>query len=302
MGELSLRRAATRFAGAATALLALLTSLVATVAPAEAVPGCGTAVKKADGTLWTCTFADNFSGTSLDRTKWYPMTTAESSYAINRDCYFDSAQNVRVTGGNLKLTTRRTSKPITCRSPSGSYASSYTAGSLSTVGRFSQTYGRYEIRARLPASKVAGLHSAWWLWPERQAFGGWPYAGEIDIAEYYSKYPDRSIPYLHYVRRDHPESPGVTSYTCMVKRPTDFHTYTLVWDATSITISYDGKTCLSHTIEPALGVLGPLQPGEPFNRPFTLVLTQGVGVHQNSPTSRTPVPASMVIDYVRVWS
>ncbi|RYJ05877.1 MAG: glycoside hydrolase family 16 protein [Actinomycetales bacterium] len=280
----------------------LTTGVVATSTPAQAVTGCGGVVKKADGTPWTCTFADNFYGTSLNREKWYPMTTVESGYAINGDCYFDSAQNIRVTGGTLKLTARRTSRPLQCKSPTGGWSSSYTAGSLSTVGRFSQAYGRYEIRAKLPTSKVAGAHSAWWLWPERQLFGGWPYAGEIDIAEYYTKYPDRAIPYVHYVRRDAPESPGASNNYCMVTRPTDFHTYTLVWDKTSLTISYDGKTCLRHTISPALGILGLLKPGEPFNRPFTLVLTQGVGVNQNSPTSRTPFPASMVVDYVRVWS
>ena len=45
----------------------------------------------------------------------------------------------------------------------------YTSGMINTIGSFAQTYGYFEIRAKLPAG--AGLHDAFWLLP---VDGGWP--------------------------------------------------------------------------------------------------------------------------------
>ena len=37
---------------------------------------------------------------------------------------------------------------------------------VTTYNRFSQAYGRFEIRAKFPAATVQGLQSAFWLWPD----------------------------------------------------------------------------------------------------------------------------------------
>jgi beta-glucanase (GH16 family) len=97
------------------------------------------------------------------------------------------------------LISRHEDAPLTCKSPFGDFSTEYTSGSVSTRGKFSQTYGRYEFRAKFPDAKVTGSHSALWLYPYSQAYGGWPASGEIDVAEYYTKYTDRAIPYIHYV-------------------------------------------------------------------------------------------------------
>ena len=65
----------------------LIAALVAFAAPSAAIDhapslvgvstagdACGTQPLKADGTPWQCTFVDDFSGTTLDRTKWLPVT------------------------------------------------------------------------------------------------------------------------------------------------------------------------------------------------------------------------------------
>jgi hypothetical protein len=41
---------------------------------------------------------------------------------------------------------------------------------------------------------------------------------------------------------------------------------------------------------------------QPFDRPFMINLAQTLGVQANKPTRATPLPATTVIDYVRVWN
>jgi hypothetical protein len=65
-----------------------------------------------------------------------------------------------------------------------------------------------------------------------------------------------------------------------------------------VTISYDGRVCLDHAIAPA----PPLTGSQPFDQPFTLNLTQALGIGTNAFGEKTPLPATTTVDYVRVWS
>jgi beta-glucanase (GH16 family) len=80
--------------------------------------------------------------------------------------------------------------------------------------------------------------------------------------------------------------------------PAAFHTYALEWTRDTLTILYDGKVCLVDRWAPA----PPLQKPQPFDKPFSLSLTQALGVGSNQVTPRTPLPASTVVDYVRIWN
>ena len=90
---------------------------------------------------------------------------------------------------------------------------------------------------------------------------------------------------------------NVTNNYCVLD-PTIFHTYTLVWTAKTIQISFDGQVCLTDTPNP----LAPLVSPAPFDQPFGLALTQALGIPKNAfiPGS-TPLPATTQVDYVRVW-
>lgn len=258
---------------------------------------CGTRVDKAGGGHWTCTFADDFRGDRLDPEKWVVQSTALSGFRNNQECY-GNHDNVAVGGGVLRLTVRSEPAPFLCQDPAGSFMTQYTGGMVSTWERFSQTYGRFEIRARMPDVKVGGIHSAIWLWPQDPAKrGGKPMAGEIDIGEYYSVYPDRVIPYVHYTPAA--PDPGVTNNDCLVADPSAWHDYLLEWTPRTLTISYDGKKCLQHSWSPAL----PLTRPAPFDQPFVIALTQSLGVTTtaNQPSATTPLPATMQVDRVRVW-
>ncbi|MEO6886704.1 MAG: glycoside hydrolase family 16 protein [Jatrophihabitantaceae bacterium] len=265
---------------------------------ATANPTCGgISIPKADGGTWTCTFDDEFNGTGLDRSTWNVETTAASRLTGGAACFLDTPQNVSVADGTLNLTVRKQAQPIPCTSSKGTTMTDYTSGMVDTFGTFAQAYGRFQVRAKLPATAIQGLQESFWLWPQNpQAYGPvWPMSGEIDIAESYSRYSDHMIPYVHYLSLG--LDPNVTSYGCGVPDIDQFHTYTAVWDPTSITISYDGKTCITDN----WGLLG-ASGGQPFNQSFMIALTQALGIGKNAfIPGTTPLPATTSIDYVRVW-
>ncbi|HVU91089.1 MAG TPA: glycoside hydrolase family 16 protein [Jatrophihabitans sp.] len=261
-------------------------------AGAATAPYCGPTVLKPDGVPWRCTFADDFSGRSLDPTRWTPVTTANSGLRQGGACYVDSPNNIAVRNGALNLTVRREYRASTCIP---GYYTQYTAGQVATTGRFAQQYGRFSIRARFPAATVAGLQSSLWMWPQTSGGG----SGEIDIAEEYSKYADRAIPYLHYAYDPATVNAAtgvnvVTNNWCRIRNVAAFHVYTVTWTARQIAIDYDGQTCLVDNLQPA--------GASPFDQPFFLLLTQTLGTGANGFQAwLTPLPATTQIDWVRAW-
>jgi beta-glucanase (GH16 family) len=266
---------------------------------AAATTSCGSALPpKSTGESWQCTFSDDFTGTGINPRNWLAQRTDRSgSTSGGQDCFVDGKNNVAVSNGTLKLTSRKERTPFTCRSPNGNFTTSYTSGMVSTWNRFAQAYGRFEIRARTWSATVPGLQSAFWLWPQDSSvYGGPPASGEIDIAEMYSRYADRAIPYIHYLAAA--PDPNITNNNCLITDLAAFHTYAVEWTPSSITVIYDGQTCLVDQWNPSLPLIAP----QPFDQPFIIALTQGLGVGTNSfDPATTPLPATTEVDYVRVW-
>jgi len=240
---------------------------------------------------WDCTFDDEFNGTSLNTNNWTPQVTAASGYVNGATaCYADSPNTISVGGGYLSLTALQVA-PFTCQDGSNSFTTSYEAGMVSTSGLFDQTYGAFEVNAKLPPSVVEGLQETMWLYPQTLTYGAWPDSGEIDFAEFYSEFPGLDVPYIHYA--DSSTDPNVTSYDCLINQDA-FNTYGVDWTPTSITVLYNGQPCLVDT--PSTG-------GEPFNQPFFIALTQALGVGTNAFTPETTqLPATTEIDWVRAWA
>lgn len=258
-----------------------------------------------------CTFDDEFDGTVVDPTKWTVQTTAASGYHSGPECFVNSANNVAVADGVLSLTVRKESAPFTCASPSGNYATQYTSGTINGSGKFSQTYGRFEVRAKLPAATIKGLQETLWLWPVNQtAYGLWPLSGEIDFAEAYSQYPGWNIPYIHYglLQSTVNWTTNTNVYTALPTPyaqpgmncrydPADFNNYTVVWEPGRITLQVNDQDCIVNNYA-ANGLTG----AAPFDKPFFLALTQALGVGANAfVATSTPLPATTQVDWVRVW-
>ncbi|MCX6406869.1 MAG: family 16 glycosylhydrolase [Propionibacteriales bacterium] len=262
--------------------------------PTPTSDDCGKIRTKDDGSAWTCTFADDFTGSTLDRSKWSPATT-EATGLTYGDCWVDRPQNLEVKDGALRLTTRKESEPVTCTANGSTVTTPYTSASVTTWGHYTMNRGRVEIRAKMPASSGPGVHSALWLFPQALKYWGDGLGtGEMDIAEFYSQYPDRLIPTVHYAT----STRNYTNYFCMVDDPTAWHTYALEWDRERIRVEYDGQVCLDHAIRTSDTSV---EQGRPFDQDYTINLTQMLGVDGNKPTSDTTFPATLQVDWVRAW-
>ena len=90
-------------------VLALATSLVLlpSSSASAATPSCGTQAQKPSGGYRTCTFADDFNGTALNRSKWGALTTAATGFTVAGECDVDDSAHIGVANGLLTLTATR---------------------------------------------------------------------------------------------------------------------------------------------------------------------------------------------------
>jgi beta-glucanase (GH16 family) len=246
---------------------------------------------KPGGGSYTCTFSDNFTGSTLDSSKWMVQTTARSGYATGSDCYVNSRNNISVAGGYLHLTSRVEPAPFICHSPLGHFTTSQTAGSVLTFDKFAQTYGRFEFRAKFPSTVGPGVDSALWMYPVKPAYGAWPNSGEIDVAERFgTPTADHILPSVHYAGEDSALSTG---HGCVVPTADSaFHTYAVDWTTTTMYFRYDGHLCFQHFWTPNAPLVRP----QPFDQAFDLVMTQ-TG-QRGAPVGTT---ITMDVDWVRAW-
>jgi beta-glucanase (GH16 family) len=283
--------------GAVVAIVAVRLSTTATVAGIGATNApCGANhIAKPGGGDWTCTFDDEFSGTSLSSTRWTAMETATDGFSGGQEC--DRSQNVSISGGTLVLSATRLPSTVTC----GHRTTSYASGMISSQGKFAQAYGRFQMRAKFPHG--IGFQPAFWLLPENSRGTGRYEYGEIDIAEEWGNYPQFVDPHLHYVAT--PDSPAGGMTCTIATNATAFHTYTLEWTPTQMRFIYDKSTCWTTTWLPQADYAFPgAQPPVPFDQPFYVIVQLAVGGAKtpgNEPLPTTPFPAQMDVDYVRVW-
>jgi beta-glucanase (GH16 family) len=252
---------------------------------------------KPGGGRYTCTFTDDFNGTKLDTTKWTAVKSSDDGFVTglpvsSPDCYLDRPGNVSVSDGRLRLTSLVEWKPFVCHTPRRDYTTRDSAGSVVSWGKFAQTYGRFEFRAKFPANATTDFDSALWMYPQNPAYGKWPHSGEIDVAEWFGDGLDTNpvFPSLRYAGEDPAKRTG---HNCFVPGAgTAFHTYAVDWTPTMMSFYYDNKLCFQHAWTPAAPLVRP----KPFDQPFDLVMTQTGG--WNKPVGHT---VTLEVDWVRAW-
>lgn len=194
-------------------------------------------------------------------------------------------ENARVADGHLVIEARR--------EPAGSRA--YTSARLVTRGTGDWTYGRFEIRARLPAGR--GTWPAIWMLPTGNAYGGWPASGEIDIMEHVGFAPDSIHGSVHTAAYNHLKGTQSTSQVAVPDCESAFHTYAVEWTAERIEFFVDETRYHSFANQ------GTGPDAWPFDQPFHLVLNVAVGgmwggMHG---VDEAIWPQRMIVDYVRVF-
>ncbi|MFL6022101.1 MAG: family 16 glycosylhydrolase [Marmoricola sp.] len=282
---------------------ATFTVVVTPAAPPPA-PTCGDAPDqvKSDGRPWVCSYDDEFNGSTLDRRLWVPQVTASSGFTTGTStmyaCGADTPDTINVTGGNLELSLVELPTVVSCGQ--GRY-SKYAFGQVMHYQTFSQTYGKYEVRAKIPDLTSPGAQETFWLWPNTNGYGSWPGSGEIDFAEFYSRYADIDQPYIHYYPGTTATGTNnnVTTARCPIKVG-EFNTYGLEWTPGRLTILLNGTVCMTDDYSSAIGfVQGKYSP---FDKPFFLALTQAMGTTGNEyDPNVVPDKVTTQVDYVRIW-
>ncbi|MCW2786549.1 MAG: glycoside hydrolase family 16 protein [Marmoricola sp.] len=271
--------------------------------PPQTSPSCGGADPvKADGTPWVCTYDDEFNGPELDRRYWVPQQTESSGFTTGTKttfaCALDSPQTVDVENGHLDLSLVDLGEKRDC----GHHLSSqYAYGQVMHYQTYAQTYGKFEVRAKIPDLQVPGSQQSFWLWPQTDSYGPWPASGEIDFAEMYSNTPGIDRPFLHYLpgTTTAGTNQNITHTDCPIKVG-EYNTYGLQWEPGRLTTRLNGKVCMIDDYSSL--VAGDGSPA-PFDKPFYLSLNQAMGALGNV-YDPTQVPGTLTtkIDFVRIWS
>ncbi len=238
---------------------------------------------------WQLVWQDEFAGPagqSPDQSNWtFDIGTGDNGWGNQELQYYTNRpENISLDGdGNLVITARRESFG----------GMPFTSARIKTQGLFEQTYGRFEARMKLPYGP--GMWPAFWLLGSNIETVGWPNCGEIDIMEARGQQPNLIHATVH--GPGYSGGGGVSkSFGFESKRfDTDFYLFAVEW----------GKNYLRFFVDDVL--FKEIKPEDlsgtwVFDKPFFIILNVAVGGNYvGFPTSQTPFPQSMVIDYVRVY-
>jgi beta-glucanase (GH16 family)/glycerophosphoryl diester phosphodiesterase len=224
--------------------------------------------------VWSDEF--NYNG-EPDSTKWGYNIGAHRWGNNELEYYTNRPENVTVQNGVLKITAVKENYE----------GSPYTSARLISKNKFAFTYGKVEIRAKLPAG--VGTWPALWMLGNNIDSVGWPQSGEIDIMEQRGSELNKIFGTLHYPGRSGGNADGST--TVITNATTEFHIYSLEWSPSSIKIFVDGL--LYHTVINSVNL--------PFNHDFFLIMNIAMGGDFGGSVDPAFKSASMDVDYIRVY-
>ncbi len=238
---------------------------------------------------WQLAWSDEFDqpdGTGPDPARW-AMETGGGGWGNNElEYYTDRLDNAFIEKGSLTILAKQESFG----------GRNFTSARLKTQGKFSQKYGRFEARIRIPYSQ--GIWPAFWMLGDDIDTAGWPACGEIDIMENIGKEPAIVHGTLH-----GPGYSGASGIGAAYTLPgggrfaDDYHVYAIEWDSDSVRWYVDGN--LYHTVK-ARDI--PAGTRWVFDHTFFILLNVAVGGNwPGYPNSTTVFPQKMQVDYVRVY-
>jgi beta-glucanase (GH16 family) len=235
---------------------------------------------------WTQIWNDEFTGSTLDTTKWTAETT---THPANNEKEAYLPQQVTVSGGNMVITSENM--------PFGGQP--YRSGRVHS--NWTHQYGRWEVRADLPTSR--GMWPAIWLLPNTAQYP-WPSQGEIDIMENRGTQPNLTSGAFHYGTNppfSHQFKAGEQT-TARLGQPVNyhdgFHVYAIEWDKTKLRYFVDDVNWITIYDADVGGFLS--------KQTATMQTTLNTAVGGDflgslQPDSSTVWPQQFLIDYVRVF-
>jgi len=244
------------------------TNAPAASAPAAATPG----PYGQNASAYTLTFSDEFEN-GFDWSKWNDTTWDKPS---------PRTINYAVEDGSLKIWPARDAN------------GNFFPRVIDTDGKFYQTYGYFEIEAKLPIGR--GVWPAFWLYNHDHPD---PFRPEIDIMEAYpgggpaSGWGDANLHPIAYAPTIWTGAPGALGGTAMIEGLPDlsagYHKYALKWEPGKQTFYFDGKEVYSANVS------------MPDRMYVMLDILYGSASGQPDHTTPTGKGNSFDVKYVRVW-
>jgi beta-glucanase (GH16 family) len=172
---------------------------------------------------------------------------------------------------------------------------SYTSTRMKTQGKKEFTYGKMEIRAKLPSGR--GIWPAIWMLGGNISSVSWPACGEIDIMEYVGYDPNTIHATVHTTSGSGGNGNG--SSKTLETAEEEFHIYGLTWTEKEMVFYTDTPENITHTYSPSTKT----DDNWPFNKPQFFILNVAVGGNWGGAQGidNSIFPQSMEIDYVRVY-
>ncbi len=238
---------------------------------------------------YTTAFTDEFNSVILNE-KWsYGEGNGcpnECGYGLSEELQYYTKNNIESKDGNLVITAKKETLGQNL----------YTSGSLSTLNTFSFTYGRVDVRAKLPKGQG--------IWPRIVLLGdaikvvSWPTPGHMSLVELIGGNIDgRDNSIIGKLIWGLPNKVEARSDFVSLKNGIfndQFHVFSIVWEPAKIQWLLNDKVYFEQTIESSMNGT--------FNKPFHLNINLAVGgKFPGNPDNSTVFPQEIVIDYIRVF-
>ena len=235
---------------------------------------------------------DEFNNKSnvLDTTKWNvdigngcPSLCGWGNNEL--EYYSKNKENVKLEGGLLIIQAKKEEIQ----------EFKYSSAKLTTKNKADWTYGRFEIRAKIPFGR--GVWPAIWMLPTTSAYGQWPHSGEIDIMENVGYLPDSLFGTVHTGAYNGMKGTQKSGSFFSKKMSDEFHNYSVEWTKEAITFYIDNIKYHSFKNDKTNSEAWP------FNQKFHLILNLAIGGNWGGKygVDDSIFPQQMLVDYVRVY-
>jgi beta-glucanase (GH16 family) len=232
-------------------------------------------------------WSENFDQKTLDKSKWQ-LETGGHGFGNGESQYYTAEEkNVRIENNQLVIEAHKETYEN----------QSYTSAKLTTHGLFSMTYGRVEIKAKLP--KGSGTWPAVWMMPDAFKEGlSWPRCGEIDIMEHIGRREDHIHFSLHTEKHNHIERTQDTFEDYFEGISDRFAVYSMNWTPDHFEffiddVSYAKFDRRNHMDDP--------MSFWPFDQPYYLIINLAIGGYWGGHVDDAIFPVRFVIDNVQVY-
>jgi len=239
---------------------------------------------------YSMVWSDEFDGSTLNSSNWTHEIGDGCNNNLcgwgNNELEYYRSENTTIADGLLTITAKQESFG----------GRNYTSSRIKTQGKKFFTYGRINVRAKLP--KGQGIWPAAWMLGESITTVSWPASGEIDIMEMVGGTINREKTThgtIHYSNAGGSrEYTGGSTTVANGLLADAFHVYSIDWDSTSIKWSLDGVQFHSEQITSS--------DRTEFHENFFFLLNVAVGGDwPGAPNAETQFPQQMQVDYVRVF-